>query len=128
LDDVESLNKQRFYEPPDQEQGPAEVFLVRDGKQRGHPFEGLGMAQKVQVFSDYLDLEKYEAAGISYRQINQVFSNLAEGKPRSEWLEGTGLPDPDRKLSLGALKRQTVQQQDQQRQSSRKGRDNGMDR
>jgi hypothetical protein len=102
---------------------------VPGGKRRGEPFAELPMAQKTQVFSDYLDLDKYEDAGISYRQINQVLWNLIEGKPRAEWLDGTGLPDPDRKLAMDSLKRQTDQpQQDQRPQVRKKGRDTGMER
>jgi hypothetical protein len=81
-----------------------EVFVVRDGKRRGYAFDVLGMAQKTQIFADYLDLDKYEDAGISYCQTNQVLWNLIEGKPRAEWLDGTGRPDPDRKVSLAELK------------------------
>lgn len=102
LDDVESLTKQRFYEPPDQEQGPAEVFQVRDGRS-GEAFDSLPIAQQVQVFSEHLDLDAYEAGGISFRQLNQIFWNVVEGKPRDEWLDGTGLRDPGRKKSLAEL-------------------------
>ncbi len=125
LDDVEAVTNGRFYEDPDPPQGPVEMFLARDGRQ-GYAFDALPIAQKVQVLSDYAELDRYEAAGISYRQLNQIVWNVIEGKPRAEWLDGTGLHDPARKISLDRLKEMAADKAKQP--VHHKGRDNGMER
>ncbi len=125
LDDVEAVTKGRFYEDPAPPQGPVEMFLVRDGR-AGEAFNALPLTQKVQVLSDYAELERYEAAGITYRQINQIVWNVIEGKPRSQWLDETGLVERGGKISLDRLKEMATEQRKQP--GHRKGRDKGMER
>ena len=127
LDDVEAVTKGRFYEDPEPIASPVEMFLIRDGRPGGETFTQLSNREKWQVLGDYTRWHDYEERGISFEQLDQVFSNVIEGKPRGQWLDGTGLPDPDRKISLGALKRHAARpQQEQQWQFRQKG--NGMER
>jgi len=104
LDDVEAVTKGRFYEDPEPIASPIEMFLVPDGRPGGEAFAQLSMREKHQVFGDYVDWQAYEAGGISFEQLDQVFWNAAQGKPRDQWLDGTGLQDQDRTKSLAVLK------------------------
>jgi hypothetical protein len=107
LDDVEAVTKGRFFEDPEPIASPVEMFLIRDSRPGGEPFAQLSMREKRQVLDDYTDWRAYETAGISFEQLDRVFWNAAQGKPREEWLDGT-IPDVARetagKLSLGTLR------------------------
>jgi hypothetical protein len=105
LDGVEAVTKSRFYEDPEPIASPVEMFLIRDGRPGGETFAQLSMREKLQVLGDYTDWQAaYEAGGISFEQLDQVFWNAAQRKPREQWLDGTGLGDQSRKKSLGELK------------------------
>lgn len=104
LDDVEAVTKGCFYEDPEPVASPIEMFLIRDGRPGGKTFAQLSMREKHQVLDDYTDWQTYEAGGISFEQLDQVFWNAAQGKPREQWLDGMGLGDPGRKKSLVELK------------------------
>jgi hypothetical protein len=104
LDAVEAVTKGRFYEDPEPIASPVEMFLIRDGRPGGETFAQLSMREKHQVLGDYTDWQAYQAGGISFEQLDQVFWNAAHGKPREQWLDGTGLRDQSRKKSLAELK------------------------
>jgi len=104
LDAVEGVTKGRFYEDPEPIASPVEMFLMRDGRPGGETFAQLSMREKHQVLGFYTDWQAYEAAGISFEQLDQVFWNAAQGKPREQWLDGTSLHDQERKISLTELK------------------------
>jgi hypothetical protein len=91
LKEVEAVTKSRFHEDPDPVAGPIEMFRMPAGKKGGEPFAALSVNEKIQVLSDYTDWHSYEERGISSQQMDQVFRNVIDGKPREQWLEGTGL-------------------------------------
>ena len=100
LDGVEAVTKSRFYEDPEPIASPVEMFLIRDGRPGGETFAQLSMREKHQVFGDYVDWQAYEAGGISFEQLDQVFWNAAHGKPREQWLDCTDLDAQSRAKSL----------------------------
>src|SRR5215831_6244880 len=91
LDDVEAVTKSRFSEDPEPMFSPVEMFLIRDGRPGGETFEQLSNREKWQVLGDYTRWQDYEAAGIGFEPLDQVFRNVIDGKPRGQWLDGTGL-------------------------------------
>jgi hypothetical protein len=93
LDNVEAVTKSRFYEDPDPIASPVEMFLVRDGRP-GEPFAGLSAREKVQVLGDYTNWSGFQERGVTFEQMDQVFLNVINGKPRERWLEDTGLSMP----------------------------------
>src|ERR1700730_4855735 len=99
LDAVEGVTKGRFYADPEPTASPVEMSLIRDGRPGGETFAQLSWREKHQVLGDYTDWQAYEAAGISFEQLDQVFWYAAEGKPREQWLDGTSLHDQERKIS-----------------------------
>jgi hypothetical protein len=134
LDDVEAVTKGRFYEDPEPIASPVEMFLIRDGRPGGETFTQLSMREKHQVLDDYTDWQAHKASGISLEQLDQVFWNAAQGRPREHWLDGTGLHDqlPDNsreqegKLSLDRLKEIAADRGKQP--EDRKSRDKEMER
>lgn len=95
LDDVQAITKSRFYEDPDPVASPVEMFRMPEGQEGGEPFSKLSVREKVQVLGDYTNWHDYEERGITFEQMEQVFWNVVQGKPRELWMEGTGL-DHDR--------------------------------
>src|SRR6266567_2069646 len=104
LEDVEAVTRGRFYPDPNPIASPVEMFLIRDGRPGGETFDQLSGKEKWQVLGDYTRWHDHEENGISFQQMDQIFSNVIESKPRAQWLDGTGLPDPTRKRSLADLK------------------------
>jgi hypothetical protein len=94
LDDVEAVTKSRFYEDPDPIASPIEMFRMPDGKPGGETFAELSVREKRQVLGDYTRWQDYEERGVSFEQMDQVFWNVIQGKPREQWLEGSGLDKP----------------------------------
>ena len=82
LDDVEAVTKARFYEETDPIASPVEVFRMPEGKQGGMPFSALSTREKKQVLGDYTDWMEYAAHGVTGDQLDQVFWNAAQGRPR----------------------------------------------
>ena len=106
LDDVEAVTKGRFYEDPEPYASPIEMFLIRDGRPGGETFAHLSNREKLQVLDYYVRWQEHQDRGISFEQMEQVFSNVIEGKPRAQWLDGTGLdgkPVKDQKLAMKTL-------------------------
>jgi hypothetical protein len=91
LDDIEAVTKSRFYEDPDPIASPVEMFRMPKGKRGGEPFAALSTREKAQVLGDYTRWSEYEKHGVSFEQLDQVFLNVINGKPRGQWLEGSGL-------------------------------------
>jgi hypothetical protein len=91
LKEVEAVTKSRFHADPDPVAGPVEMFRMPDGKKGGDPFAALSVGEKIQVLGDYTRWHDYEERGVSSTQMDQVFRNVIDGKPREQWLEGTGL-------------------------------------
>jgi hypothetical protein len=94
LDDVEAVTKGRFYEDPDPIASPVEMFKMPDGKPGGEPFAELSVREQVQVLGDYTRWREYERNGICSEQLDQIFWNVIQRKPREQWLEGSGLSQP----------------------------------
>jgi hypothetical protein len=94
ISDIEAVTASRFYEDPDPMFGPVEIFRVPEGEKGGEPFESLSVKEKAQVLGDYTHWQQYEQNGIGFGKLDQIFVNVINGKPKSEWLEGTGLPQP----------------------------------
>ncbi len=90
LDDVEAVTRSRFYEDPEPIASPIEMFMVRDGR-TGEVFSELSTREKFQVLGDYTQWSDYQKRGIGFEQMDRVYLNVVEGKPREKWLEGTGL-------------------------------------
>ncbi len=125
LDDIEAVTKGRFYEDPEPIAAPVEMFLIRDGRPGGETFTQLSLREKIQVLDYYTDWSAYEAAGISFGQVDRVFWNVSLGKPRAQWLDETGLVERSGKISLDRLKEMATEQGKQP--VHRKGRDKGME-
>jgi hypothetical protein len=94
LDDVQAVINSRFYEDPQPIASPIEMFRMPQGKKGGEPFADLSAREKGQVLGDYTDWQDYQQRGITFEQMDQVYLNVINGKPRDKWLEGTGLPAP----------------------------------
>jgi hypothetical protein len=90
LGDVEAVTQSRFYEDPEPIASPVEMFLVRDGRP-GEPFADLSAREKLQVLDDYTSWPLFQERGVTFGQVDQVFLNVINGKPRDQWLDGTGL-------------------------------------
>jgi hypothetical protein len=90
LDNVETVTKSRFFEDPQPIASPVEMFLVRDGRP-GEPFADLSAREKLQVLDYYTDWAGFEERGVTFEQVDQVFLNVINGKPRDQWLDGTCL-------------------------------------
>ena len=108
LDDVEAVTNGRFFADPEPVASPVEMFLIRDGRPGGETFAQLSMREKRLVLDDYTHWQIYERAGISFEQLELVFWNAAQGKPREQWLDGTGLDEQGRKKSLAESKDQGI--------------------
>jgi hypothetical protein len=91
LDNVEAVTKARFYADPEPVSGPVEMFPMPEGKPGGEPFAELSHGEKWQVLGDYTPGDYYEQRGVTAAQANRIFHNVVDGKPREQWLEGTGL-------------------------------------
>ncbi len=127
LDDVEAVAKSRFYEDPEPYASPIEMFLIRDGRPGGETFFQLSNRERLQVLDYYVRWQEHQDRGISFEQMEQVFWNVIGGKPRSEWLDGTGLdgkPAKDRKLTMKTLLEEAAKQVKQ----AMKAKDRGMER
>ena len=94
LDDVEAVTRSRFYEDPNPVAGPVEMFRAGEGTPVGEPFAALSAREQVQVRGDYTDWQSHKGHGITDEQLDRVFANVIEGKPRGKWLDGTGLTEP----------------------------------
>lgn len=126
LDGVEAVTKGRFYEDPDPVAGPVEMFMVRDGGPAGEPFGELSVQEKFQVLGDYTDWQDYEGKGVSFEQMDQVFRNVIEGKPREGWLDGTGLAaDEELRKGLFEARPDGRRQEREQGQTQDQGPDRG---
>src|SRR5262249_44762454 len=67
------------------------MFRMPDGKPGGEPFAALSGREQFNVLSDYTQWHQYEERGVTFEQVDQVFTNVIDGKPRDRWLEGTTL-------------------------------------
>lgn len=112
LDDVEAVTKARFYEDPKPYASPIEMFRMPKGKRGGEPFASLSAREKVQVLGDYTRWSEYEKHGVGFNELDQVFYNVIQGKPRAQWLEGSGL---DRPLADGKTDLQKEQERAMER-------------
>jgi hypothetical protein len=111
LDDVEAVTKSRFYHDPEPFMSPIEVFRMQDGKRGGEPFASLSNREKWQVLGDYSGWTEHEKRGIDLSQMDKVFANVINGKPKEQWLEGTGLSlSPDPKAVAAKLRAATPKQ------------------
>lgn len=127
LDDVEAVTKGRFYEDPEPIASPVEMFLIRDGRPGGETFSQLSNREKLQVLDYYVRWQDHQDRGITFEQMEQVFSNVIEGKPRAQWLDGTGMdgqPPKDQKLAMKTLLEEAAKQVKQ----ALKAKDRGMER
>jgi hypothetical protein len=109
LKEVEAVTRSRFYEDPDPIASPVEMFRMPARKPGGEPFIALSVREKLQVLGDYTHWQAYEKRGISFEQMDRVFYNVIDGKPRDKWLEGTGLhvDTPGKKAGIrGTLRAQ----------------------
>ncbi len=126
LDDVEAVTKGRFYEDPEPIASPVEMFLIRDGRPGGETFDQLSSREKLQALDYYVRWQEHEARGITFEQMEQVFSNVIEGKPRVQWLDGTGLdgkPVKDQKLAMKTLLEEAAKQVKQAMKVKDRGRE-----
>jgi hypothetical protein len=61
------------------------------------------------VLEDYTHWQDYQKQGIGFELLDRVFQNVIDGKPRGQWLEGTGLSLPAErgpKATLDTLRRE----------------------
>jgi hypothetical protein len=93
LDDVEAVTKSRFHEDPEPWCSDIEMFRIPAGQPGGEPFAALSAREKLQVLGHYTPWPDYEKRGVSFEQMEQVFANVLDGKPRERWLEGTSQED-----------------------------------
>ncbi|MBV9124224.1 MAG: hypothetical protein JO112_12775, partial [Planctomycetes bacterium] len=116
LDDVEAVTRSRFYEDPEPYASPIEMFRMPEGKKGGEPFASLSVREKAQVLADYTAWRDYEQQGVGFAQLDQVFWNVIQGKPREEWLDGSGLDQPllpGQKTPLEMLHEKAFQEMEQ---------------
>jgi hypothetical protein len=108
LDDVEAVTKSTYYADPEPIASPIEMFRLPAGA-GGEPFSSLSRREKWQVLEDYTHWQDYEKQGIGFGPLDQVFGNVIDGKPREQWMEGTGLVLPAERTPKSTLEKLRIE-------------------
>jgi hypothetical protein len=130
LDEIEAVTKDRYYQDdPDPITGGLQVFRMPDGAGDGEAFAALSTREKAQVLGDCTPWQKYEELGVSREQLDAVFLNVIQGRPRARWLEGSGLDGADKRPGLSGLRQRAAEAAGEVREEKgRKQERNGRER